>query len=292
MLSCVAVYCGRVQRAVQHLALERGKQLYLFGVLLFLNPVAVAQSVYSLSASDEMGSIGSSVEVSVNIDSSQGVDVWGLSLGICSDPSIATPISVVPGAATLAVNNGSFPNYLSFNAGPDGVSGGLAFDFTGVNVLTPGVDQELLVVIYGVSQGATAGLTTSLEFCTSLGAPPVELIIAEQGGVAVVPLVNAGSITAVAAPPAEFIRGDVNEDGVVSVSDAVRLFEELFVGVAGGECSRAGDVNHDHQRDLGDVIFLLGAILLPTQTIDPPFPNCGFGGGMSPLPCTSVPVCP
>jgi len=267
-------------------------QLLLFGLLLFLSPIAVAQSVYSLSASDEMGSMGGSVEVSVFIDSSQGTDVWGLSLGLCSDSSIATPISVAPGDATLAVNGGSFPNYLNFNAEPEGVSGGLAFDFTGINVLVPGVNQELLVVTYGVNQGATAGMTTSLEFCTNLGAPPVDLIIAETGGVAVVPLVSAGSITAVASPPAVFIRGDVNEDGIVSISDAVRLFEELFIGIPGGVCSRTGDVNHDHQRDLGDVIFLLGAILLPTQTIDPPFPSCGLGGGMSPLPCTSVQICP
>jgi hypothetical protein len=80
-------------------------------------------------------------------------------------------------------------------------------------------------------------------------------------------------------PEGAFVRGDVNSDGQINISDAVRIFGWLFTGGPQPECMDAADVNDDGGAALNitDGIFLLdwlfrgGAIPLPPSPTNPDY---------------------
>ncbi|SVC84098.1 uncharacterized protein METZ01_LOCUS336952, partial [marine metagenome] len=55
----------------------------------------------------------------------------------------------------------------------------------------------------------------------------------------------------------QFRRGDVNIDGSVDVSDALGIFNWLFLGGAGTPCENAADSNKDVSIDLTDGVHIL-----------------------------------
>src|SRR2546428_247196 len=73
----------------------------------------------------------------------------------------------------------------------------------------------------------------------------------------------------------EFIRGDANSDGVVSISDAVFSFYFLFMGGVPPECASAADTNDDGHVDFSDPIVGLSALFLGAPPPPAPFPNPG-----------------
>ena len=54
-----------------------------------------------------------------------------------------------------------------------------------------------------------------------------------------------------------FLRGEVNCDGIIDISDPVYIFEWLFLGGHDPGCLAALDVNGDVEHDLTDGIWLL-----------------------------------
>lgn len=55
----------------------------------------------------------------------------------------------------------------------------------------------------------------------------------------------------------QFLRGDANEDGSVSVSDVVYLISSLFKGGPAPDPSLAGDTNCDGEVTVSDVVYLI-----------------------------------
>jgi hypothetical protein len=55
----------------------------------------------------------------------------------------------------------------------------------------------------------------------------------------------------------QFIRGDANGDGTITLSDAVFLINYLYKNGPVPDPPAAGDANSDGQTDLGDVVYLL-----------------------------------
>jgi len=86
---------------------------------------------------------------------------------------------------------------------------------------------------------------------------------------------------------AAFIRGDVNQDGRVDISDPRRTLDFLFVGAEEPECPAAADANDDERIDISDAIFVLDFLFLGGPPPRPPYPQpgqdptpglgCGFG---------------
>jgi hypothetical protein len=72
-------------------------------------------------------------------------------------------------------------------------------------------------------------------------------------------------------PVPKFRRGDVNNDGVVDISDATRFLGFLFLSGAPLECQDAADANDSGKLDLADVVFLLSFLFLDRS--DPPEPG-------------------
>ena len=91
----------------------------------------------------------------------------------------------------------------------------------------------------------------------------------------------------------EFIRGDCNGDEAFNISDPIRLLSLLFSSMA-VDCDDACDANDDGGLDLGDAIYLLGAIFSGGDDPPAPHPGCGLdptpdGLGCASSPCPSIP---
>jgi hypothetical protein len=74
----------------------------------------------------------------------------------------------------------------------------------------------------------------------------------------------------------QFARGDTNNSHVLDLSDAVRVFNWLFLGGAEPLCLASADTNGDGKIDLSDGIRTLGFLFLGTAAPVAPFPGCGL----------------
>jgi hypothetical protein len=98
------------------------------------------------------------------------------------------------------------------------------------------------------------------------------------------------SFAAVLLPPAEkpggvncnggFRRGDASPDGVVDLSDAVRILLYLFGGPGGEVCADAADVDDDGAVRVTDAIALLNYLF--RGGAPPPAPGAGPSCGADP----------
>ena len=76
-------------------------------------------------------------------------------------------------------------------------------------------------------------------------------------------------------PPApQFIRGDSNLDGVVNISDGVRIVRHLFAGVPIG-CQDALDANDDGRLNVTDAIRVLDFLYRGGRAPSAPYPAQG-----------------
>jgi hypothetical protein len=81
-------------------------------------------------------------------------------------------------------------------------------------------------------------------------------------------------------PPARFVRGDVDSDGAVDLTDAVRILDHLFLGGPAPECLDAADTDDDAELSLTDPIVVLSWLFLGGPAPEPPSPTAGsYPGG-------------
>lgn len=91
-------------------------------------------------------------------------------------------------------------------------------------------------------------------------------------------------------PSAVFTRADVNQDGRRDISDAVRIFQFLFLGIDEVSCLDAADTDDSGAVDISDGIFLLNYLFLGGPPPRPPFPGCGDDPTADALDCAKF-VC-
>ena len=85
-------------------------------------------------------------------------------------------------------------------------------------------------------------------------------------------------VTAIPAPTGQevqFVRGNVNGDLVVDISDAISVLNYLFVAGASPSCLSAADANDDRAVDISDGIFILTTLFTEGGLLPPPYPGCG-----------------
>jgi hypothetical protein len=82
-----------------------------------------------------------------------------------------------------------------------------------------------------------------------------------------------------------FVRGDVDGDGEVTISDAIAALEHLFRGRA-LDCQSAADSNDDGGLDLRDPIRLLFRLFASGSPLPPPGPGPGADPTPDSLPCS------
>ena len=93
------------------------------------------------------------------------------------------------------------------------------------------------------------------------------------------------AFTGFCGPMSAFVRGDANEDGVLDVSDAIRILTGLFVSGGSPGCVDAADANDDGQVDLSDAIYDLSYLFLGGPSPPAPFPHAGPDVTIDDLPC-------
>jgi hypothetical protein len=79
-----------------------------------------------------------------------------------------------------------------------------------------------------------------------------------------------------------FIRGDCNDDGLVDISDAIKIFGFLFLGELSCVCLEATNANGDPSTDISDGIFVLSYLFSGGAPPPPPFPERGFSEDSDP----------
>ena len=80
-------------------------------------------------------------------------------------------------------------------------------------------------------------------------------------------LLKASSVSA-------FVRCDANDDGTVSIADAVWILNELFLGGARTRCAPAADCDGDGERSLSDAVYGLMHLFQGAPPPPPPYPGC------------------
>ena len=95
-------------------------------------------------------------------------------------------------------------------------------------------------------------------------------------------------------PPQEsFRRGDCNDDGNADISDAIVLFNFLFIGMDldRRKCKDACDANDDEQEDISDPVFILNTLFRGGAVIPEPRDDCGADPTPGTLSCAAYESC-
>jgi hypothetical protein len=95
------------------------------------------------------------------------------------------------------------------------------------------------------------------------------------------------SLLAEGGPPS-FRRGDVDGDGTVGLSDAVRLLDYLFRRGAALPCARAADADDDGKLGITDAVWLL-LHAVRGAALPAPYPGCGPDPTPDALSCAAGP---
>lgn len=89
----------------------------------------------------------------------------------------------------------------------------------------------------------------------------------------------------------DFVRGDCNSDGSVSIADAVFTLEFLFGSHCPPSCRNSCDFNDDESLNLADAVYILNYLFAAGPAI--PAPNaCGPDSTPGLLSCLVSPQCP
>jgi hypothetical protein len=229
---------------------------------------------------------GSSITLPIELETTDSVT--GFSFGVRHDGAVLTLERVIvaaPLAGALGIEAGADPNadFVLVDLAPEGGTGfvvaAILADSAAGGALGAGT-HHLFDAVYDSS--ATGSGSTTVSTSGELGSRPVELIID----------VGSGASRSFAAKSVEvsfatgYRRGDVDGNGNIALTDAVRILRFLFQGGEIGTCAPTlnvdgstnnggADVEDRQDIQLTDAIQLLRFIFLNGQAPAAPFPACG-----------------
>lgn len=226
-----------------------------------------------------VGEVGTSLDVTLELDNTSESSLYGWSVGVCHDEAVA---QVVGGVSALPAE----PEYFEFSTVPGGFVVGTIPSLLQLEALPPGVQQPLLTFTLEL----LAPGSTPLEFCDAIGTHTLANHVATTGGTVASPTTVDGEVIALPATP--FRRGDTNGDGQFDVADPIFGIMYLFAGGAPPLCEDAGDANDDGSLDVADAIHLLNALFESGPLPAAPGPiDCGIDPTSDGLDCASAPAC-
>jgi len=133
------------------------------------------------------------------------------------------------------------------------------------------------------------GTPTVLEAMTPPGAGSVEVLVVNH--------VAGGEVPARVTypfrygPGAGFVRGDINADGRMDISDAVRTLGYLFAGDPAPDCLAAADANDSGRVDISDPVSILDYLFQGGEAPPAPHPDCGVDPTADALGCGQTVEC-
>ncbi|MCZ6792666.1 MAG: dockerin type I domain-containing protein, partial [Planctomycetota bacterium] len=93
-------------------------------------------------------------------------------------------------------------------------------------------------------------------------------------------------------PPPSFRRGDVDANGSLNLSDAVRVLNYLFRGGPAPGCFQSADANDDGRVNITDGVVILRHLFQGGRPPAEPFAACGPDPTADTLSCGAFPACP
>lgn len=244
-----------------------------------------ATDSYIFALADAVGGTGLTAEVPVTLEILPDNHVVAWSYGVCHDPSALSLEQMIPGDDLAALNDGDGPEFSGVELFDSGWTAAVLISFF---ILSEEQVGEVRVAEYTVL--APLGTITPLEFCDTLGDPPVAITIVEGTSATSIPTTVAGSMEVVPA----FRRGDADADGVVNVlADAIYLLSFGFMGGPPPPCDDAVDVDDNGVlNSLSDGLALLSYGFLGGPPPAPPGIVCGVDPTPDVLGCTTYSDCP
>lgn len=183
----------------------------------------------------------------------------GFSLGVSHDPAILSVESLAnvhTGALLQALNGNSGPDFFEVNIAPAGGTGitvaCITDLFSPFDLLPMMTSEPLIQIDYLILPDAPVGTLSPLTLTSDLGSPPVQTVMVLELA-EVTPTMASGSIL-ITEPL--FIRGDLNQNGSVSLLDGVLLLYRVSGLEPPGSCRDADDINDDGVLTIGDAVYL------------------------------------
>ncbi|MBN1444235.1 MAG: VCBS repeat-containing protein [Planctomycetes bacterium] len=91
--------------------------------------------------------------------------------------------------------------------------------------------------------------------------------------------------------PVPFVRGDVDQDRRIDITDALFLLRAFFLAGPEPLCAKAADADDSGGIDLADPVRILGYLFLSAGDLPRPFPGCGPDPTWDELDCPEHQAC-
>lgn len=228
--------------------------------------------------------------------------VSGFSFGVAHDSADVSVDTIAEGAAVMAAMP-TGAEFWGFRKVTGGVAGACVLqlmpegnEWTTLPQCTE--DQEVLVINYIQTLGAGQSVDTNASLVGDLGEPVIDIeIVTNDAQIADVDLSDPVSVTVTESGDVlvPFLRGDVNQDGRLSVADGIGIAKYVFdAGVMMdmiAACEDSADANDDGDVDTADAIYLLTYLFLGGDAVPAPMGACGTDSTDDELGCDAF-ACP
>jgi len=220
-------------------------------------------------------------KLSVLLDTCEGQDVTGFQFGLAVDSQEVRVESIEPGAAVEAAGGADFWGVRVHEGKGATLGAVLALEPAGGSwraLPANTADQEIARVTLCTTAGES---TVTVGLTGELGDPVVEVVVDVDGTSYTPELGDPVSVTVQrsCAAQAQFVRGDVNQDGRLNVSDGVAIARFVFNTGRHRDliaaCQDSADANDDGEVTLVDALYVLRYLFTNGPDIPPPAGSCG-----------------
>ncbi|MDE0959964.1 MAG: dockerin type I repeat-containing protein [Planctomycetota bacterium] len=292
------------------------------------NGAAMSSHIYNIDATvDGVTTAGLECSITVLPPPPLGFTLTAPSIGAGFDPGTGTGSFSAILSATESTSNTGYPNPVSgysvalvfdgsllmvtslddsvvpvaldFFDGQFGdgwVTAGAVVSFTGASSLDLSADTNIAALQFNTNPAGLIGQNTDVSASlnwqngVSGGGLPVDNLIV-VGSNAMPPGFIHGEITLSPGAGGTFIRGDINDDSMINIADAVAGLSYLFSG-GSATCLDAVDTNDDGQANVADGVYLLSFLFSGGSAPPSPSPGCGADPTTDPLDCAAYASCP
>ena len=200
----------------------------------------------------------------------------GFSMSVTTDSTYVTPLSADITSAVNAVQ----PAFAQSQILPTGWTVGVVYSFQVPVYLQFDSATEAVEIsgetVSNILAGDDTGLTVPLQWLP-IGTPQIFNVVTSNDS-SITATTTDGSLTLNPQTNLDYIRGDVNGDGIVNVADVIWSLQEIFNNGPVGTCNDAKNANGDTIFDVADPIWLISYIFQNGSAPPAPFPDCGEVG--------------
>ncbi len=267
---------------------------YTFDTFMFngvVDPMAIYRMPFSAGTYDGGSGIGSiSIEPVVLAGLVPSFELDGLSMAVSHDGDLFQVDSVIPSGQFAESNGGAGPDLVLVEILDNGWTIDMTVDTAGIEVVPFNGGLIAVEATYSTIPSAassSACVSSWLRFDNTLGINnEIDFTGFGTGGVC-----REDSVLMMSPVVKNFIRGDVNLDSSIDLSDGISQLESLFSGSWPLDCEDAADTNDDGAFNIADTIFLLSYLFSGGSAPADPFGSCGPDPTFDSLGCDSPP-CP